>query len=333
MHVHPRTLIQLADTGLDRALIGYSAAGYAVRRSWWPPDPRPGALAGTTAIVTGAGGGLGKATAAGLAALGARVRIIVRDANRGRTAAEDIERKVPAARIVVDECDVSLLSDVRRYVAGIDEPIHTLIHNAGVMPPERRETAEGNELMLATHVLGPHLMTHLLIPALATAAPSRVVWISSGGMYGQPLRVDDPQYRGSAYRPATGYARTKRMQVVLAREWADRERDAGIAVHSMHPGWADTPGVAAALPRFRALTRPLLRSPEQGADTVVWLAASEQASAESGRFWHDRTPRPTHYLRSTRESDTDRAALWEACQRLTGITGRESGWTPGGSRS
>jgi NAD(P)-dependent dehydrogenase (short-subunit alcohol dehydrogenase family) len=317
--VHPNALTRIADSALDRTVIGYSALGYAARHAWWAPDPRPGALIGKTAIVTGAKGGLGKATAIGLARLGAGVRIVVRDARGGRAAAEDIERAVPGAQIVIDECDVSLLSDVRGYVAGIGEPIHILIHNAGVMPSERRETAEGNELMLATHVLGPHLMTRLLIPKLTQGAPSRVIWISSGGMYGQRLRIDDLQYRGSRYRPATGYARTKRMQVVLASEWAEHESEAGITFHSMHPGWADTPGLAAGLPRFRALTRPLLRTPEQGADTVVWLAASEQApkSAGSSAFWHDRAIRPTHYLPTTRETSADRAELWNACQRMT----------------
>ncbi|WP_246508264.1 SDR family NAD(P)-dependent oxidoreductase [Actinocrinis puniceicyclus] len=301
---------------MDRTLLGYSSLGYAARRGFWPPDPPPGALTGKTAIVTGAKGGLGKAAALGLARLGARVRIVVRDAAGGRTAADEIARAVAGAQIVVDECDVSLLSDVRRYATGIDEPIHVLVHNAGVMPPERRETAEGNELMLATHVLGPHLMTALLEPRLAAAAPSRVIWVSSGGMYGQRLRVDDPQYRDSAYQPATGYARTKRMQVVLAGLWAQRLHETSIAVYSMHPGWSDTPGVAASLPRFRALARPVLRTPEQGADTIVWLAASTPAPAGGG-FWHDRAARPQYYLPSTRETAEDRAAFWDACQRAT----------------
>lgn len=315
--MHQQALTRFADTALDRTLIGYSAFGYAVRRAWWAPDPQSDALAGKTAIVTGAKGGLGKATAIGLARLGARVRIVVRDEAGGRAAAADIGRAVPGARVVVDECDVSLLSDVRRYAAEIDEPIHVLIHNAGVMPPERRETAEGNELMLATHVLGPHLMTHLLTPALTAAGAARVIWISSGGMYGQRLRTDDLQYRDSQYSPTTGYARTKRMQVVLASQWAEHLRGTGITVYSMHPGWADTPGIAASLPRFRTLARPLLRSPEQGADTAVWLAASAQAPAGNGGFWHDRATRPTHYLPTTREAGTDGAELWNACQRMT----------------
>lgn len=323
--MHPNPLTRLSDTAMDRTLIGYGSFGYALRRTWWPPDPPPGALADKTAIITGAKDGLGKAAAIGLARLGAHVRIVVRDTadERARTAAADIERAAPRAQITLDECDISLLSSVRRYAAGIDEPIHVLIHNAGVMPPQRRETAEGNELMLATHVLGPHLMTRLLVPNLTAAAPSRVIWVSSAGMYSQPLRTDDPylQYRDARYRPATGYARTKRLQVALAREWDERQRAAGITSYSMHPGWVDTPGLAAALPRFQALAAPLLRTPEQGAHTIVWLAASEQPPAASGRFWHDRTVRPAHYLPTTRRFATHqraaRTALWTACDRMT----------------
>ena len=85
----------------------------------------------------------------------------------------------------------------------------------------------------------------------------------------------------------------------------------------MHPGWADTPGIATSLPGFRRLARPILRSNEQGADTIVWLAAADEPGRSSGRFWHDRRERPTHYAGRTREGAADRRTLWEACERLT----------------
>ena len=124
--------------------------------------------------------------------------------------------------------------------------------------------------------------------------------MSSGGMYTQSLPDrPTPNTATGRYRGAIAYARTKRIQVaftpILARRWADQD----VRVYSMHPGWADTPGVAAALPGFRMLTGPLLRTPEQGADTAVWLAATQPAPP-TGRFWHDRRPRPEHYLPLTR---------------------------------
>ena len=310
---------RFADALLDRTLIGYGNVGYLLRRHWWAPDAAPDALEGKTAVVTGAKRGLGLATAIGLARLGAHVRIVVRGRAEGRAAAAEIERAAPGARVTVEECDVSMMADVRQYAASLAEPIHVLVHNAGVMPDERGQTPEGNELMLATHVLGPHLLTALAQPALAADTPACVIWVSSGGQYGQKLVLDDVQYRRSEYRPAVGYARTKHMQVALARVWADRVRDSGLAVHAAHPGWVDTPGVVTWLPRFRALTRPLLRTPEQGADTFVWLGGTDPKRVGSGRFWHDRAPRPFHYLPSTRESAADRDELWQICQRLTAL--------------
>jgi hypothetical protein len=86
----------------------------------------------------------------------------------------------------------------------------------------------------------------------------------------------------------------------------------------MHPGWVDTPGVKASLPRFYRLTRPLLRTPEQGADTIVWLGAADEPGRSTGLFWHDRRSRPTHLLPWTTETHDERERLWAQCARLTG---------------
>lgn len=312
------------DTALDRTLIGYGNVGYLVRsRSWPADDPAPGSLHGRTAIVTGAKSGIGKAVAEGLVRLGATVRMAVRGRDGGEAARADVLRAVPGAEIVVDECDLSSLASVRAYAEALGGvPVDVLIHNAGVMPPGRELSADGNELALATHVLGPHLLTALLRERLAAAPDGRAIWVSSGGMYAQPLRIDDLQYERGDYNGTAAYARTKRMQVVLSREWAEHAHGELVS-HSGHPGWADTPGVSSSLPLFRTLTRPLLRTPQQGADTFVWLAAAERPSRLTGRFWHDREIRPDHYLSRTRETEADRRALWNACQRLTGLDGQQ----------
>src|SRR4051794_9622418 len=168
---------KLLDTVLDRTLLGYGNIGYRTRRRGWGPLPR---LDGTVVIVTGAKAGLGRAIADGLARLGAEVHAVVRG-----------EAELP---FVVHRCDVSLLAEVRAFADAWDGPLHAIIHNAGVMPPRRGETAEGHELALATHVLGPHLFTRLL-PA------ERSIWVSSGGMYAQKLITDDLEYLKSEYKP------------------------------------------------------------------------------------------------------------------------------------
>ena len=307
---------------LDKAVLpGYSAIGPRLRRRWWPADPAPGCLTGRRALVTGATSGLGTATAVGLARLGATVHLLGRDAGRTDQTREDVAAQVAGANLVAEVCDVSDLRAVRDFsadlLARVDD-LHVLVHNAGVMPPERSESAQGHELALATHVLGPFAMTALLHPALQADGDARVVWVSSGGMYGQRLEADDLEYTQGSYSPVTAYARTKRMQVVLAEQLAARWAGSGVSVHSMHPGWVDTPGIAASLPRFHRLTGPLLRDPAGGADTVVWLAAAPEVG--TGLFWHDRRPRPTAYGPWQREPAGARDRLWQQVVALAGVS-------------
>lgn len=313
MTTHEGTLDKL----LDRTLLpGYSAIGYRLRRRTWDEqDPAPGSLSGKRALVTGAGAGLGEATALGLARLGARTHLVVRSPDRAAGAVARISATLAAEGLdpdlVVDCCDVSDLSDVRRYAAELREraePIDVLVHNAGVLPAERTESVDGHELTVATHVLGPVLLTEELRPLLRGHG-ARVVQVSSGGMYAQALPVEDPEFRHGRYQGATAYARSKRMQVELAGLLQERWADDGITVHTMHPGWADTPGVASSLPLFRALTRAVLRDAGGGADTIVWLAATEP-DPQGGLFWHDRVARPTHYRDSTRPGPGEIDRLW-----------------------
>jgi dehydrogenase/reductase SDR family protein 12 len=305
-------LTRALDVALDRAVVpGYSKIGYLFRRPHWrADDPARGALRGRRVVVTGVSSGLGLATAAGLARLGAEVHGVVRDVDKGREAVAAIRDEAPGAAVLLHRCDLSDLDGVRSLAAelGGAGPLDVLVHNAGTMPPEREESADGHELALATHVLGPVLLTELLRPSLAAAGTSRVVLVSSGGMYAQKLPVDDPEFRHGDYSGTSSYARTKRMQVALTPLLQERWAADGIAVHAMHPGWADTPGVVTSLPGFHKVMGPLLRDAAQGADTVVWLAATEPAPA-GGRFWHDRAPRPEHYLPSTRESAADRTRM------------------------
>ncbi|MUL76904.1 SDR family NAD(P)-dependent oxidoreductase [Mycolicibacterium sp. CBMA 226] len=309
------------DQLLDRTVVlGYSRVGLAVRQRLWPePDLPAGALAGRTVLVTGANSGIGKAVAGQLAKLGATVLMTVRDRGRGAAARHDVLAVAPGADVAVEVCDVSNLAAVRSFAADLVSRrprLDAVIHNAGVLPEQRTESAEGHELSLATHVLGPLLLTELLLPALTAAPDPRVVLMSSGGMYTQPLPVDDIEYRRGHYRGATAYARSKRIQVaitpLLAQRWS------GIMVAAMHPGWADTPGVAQSLPAFRRVTQPILRTSEQAADTAVWLTATEPAP-DSGQFWHDRRIRPTHYVPTTHYTDTELEQVWRYCTAAVGL--------------
>ncbi|KRF37658.1 SDR family NAD(P)-dependent oxidoreductase [Nocardioides sp. Soil805] len=313
--------VRALDTVLDRSLVlGYTTIGLRVRQALpgWPADPAPDALAGRDVLVTGASSGLGIATAEGLAALGARVHLVVRDEAKGGRVLDEIARRRPDAELRLWRCDVGDVDDVRRFAGevGAELPaIHAIVHNAGVMPPERAESAQGHELSMAVHVVGPVVMTEALRPQLEGG---RVVLVSSGGMYGQALRADDPAYRRGTYSPTTAYARSKRMQVEMLPLLADRWSLGGITAAAMHPGWADTPGVKESLPRFRSITRPVLRDDAQGADTSVWLVGTEPPPA-TGRFWHDRVRRLAHIVPTTRAGEADRARAWAWLEEAAGL--------------
>lgn len=291
------SLSRAVDLALDRSVVGgYTRIGSDLRRRWWPADPAPGSLVGKRVVVTGATSGIGTAIAQGLAELGAVVHVLGRNRDKVAATAAELRRTVPNTEVVEETCDIGDLDAVRLWAADLTARVgelHGLVHNAGTITSEREESAQGHELSLAVHVLGPHLITHLLRAPLEAARGS-VVWMSSGGMYSAGLRSDPDtiEYRDGAFDGIRSYARTKRMQVVLADQWARALAGAGVRVESMHPGWVETPGIAEHLASFTKVVGRLLRDPAAGADTAVWLVAT-QPDSRSPHFWHDRAQRPT----------------------------------------
>ena len=311
-------MTSLADRLLDASILGgFSRVGYAVRSraSSWESIPK-GALVGRRIVVTGPTSGIGRAAAGQLASLGARLVLVGRDEQRTRSVADELANELVGEHDVV-ACDMADLDQVSAacdhiLVSGDDSGApDAVVHNAGALLHERILTPQGFETTFAVHVLAPHLMTRRL------AAP-RCVWVTSGGMYGASLV--DPERRDpmapSSYDGTKQYASAKRMQVALVEEWAARDRSRWIA--AMHPGWADTPGVRSSLPGFARLTRPILRTPDQGADTITWMCATGSDLA-SGEFWCDREVRPRHRLPATKRSDTPerRAAAMRWADSLT----------------
>jgi dehydrogenase/reductase SDR family member 12 len=317
--------------GLDRVLDfailpGYSRIGFALR-GLHASDAIAGDLRGRTALVTGGNSGIGRAACEGLLRAGATVHLLGRDRERIERAISEIGQGLPAARerVVPELCDISDPSQIRAFSETFlaNQPrLDVLINNAGVLTQQRQRTAGGLELTFATNVLGPFLLTSLLLPALLAGAPSRVITVSSGGMYTSRLDAEDPQLDRRRFDGSTFYAHSKRAEVVLNRLWAERHAGDGIAFHAMHPGWVDTGGLRSSLPRFHQLTRPLLRDARQGADTIVWLSTAPSPEPASGGFWHDRVPRPEHRARWTRESAMERERLWSHCERLVTLADR-----------
>jgi NAD(P)-dependent dehydrogenase (short-subunit alcohol dehydrogenase family) len=321
--VTPSLAANLVDRTLEASVVGsFTRTGYLVRRRLfdWPPLQSLG-LDGKVAIVTGATSGLGRAAAESIAALGGRVCIVGRDPARTERARSEISA-APGSAVEADLADLSSLAETAAFASRFaerHERLDVLVLNAGALTHEYTVTNEGNELTLATHVLSQFLLTRALRPLLQAAVPSRVIVVASGGMYTEPLDVAALDPESAAYDGPKAYARCKRAQVVLAEEWTRELLDTGISVNAMHPGWADTPGLRAALPGFSRIVGPLLRTPEQGADTIVWLAAAPDAAELSGLFFLDRRARPKHRLRRTRRPDAGREAarLWRLCTERT----------------
>jgi NAD(P)-dependent dehydrogenase (short-subunit alcohol dehydrogenase family) len=281
-------------------------------------------LTGRTVVVTGATSGIGRQAAEEFARLGAHVVISGRDpAKAGRVRAE-IAHRTGSSDLSVECADMGELDDVQSMadrLLAAHPRIDVLVHNAGALTGHRSVNAAGVEATVASQVLGPFLLTSRLLSALSDGGPGRVLTMSSGGMYAAGLTVDHLQMTDHDYRGSEQYARAKRAQVTLNEMWAQRVDPNAVVFHALHPGWADTPGVEASLPQFRRLMRPLLRTPVEGADTLVWLAADDgEPVRTSGDFWLDRARRKIHRLPSTRRSDTPqrRLELWDWCVARTG---------------
>lgn len=300
--------------------LGYTKLGYALRSPRWDRSDLA-AMDGKVVLVTGATSGLGEAAATGFARLGASVWLVARSRDRGDATQARIAEKTGSDVVHVAICDLADLRSIRRFsdqCAAEPGRVDVLVHNAGVLTEDRSLSHDGIELTLATNVIGPFLLTKLLLPLLLRSAPTRVINVSSGGMYTQGLHLDDLQSARGRFRGTVAYARSKRIEVVLSKLWARRLDGTGVVVNAMHPGWVDTPGLRDSLPRFHRAVRRLLRTAQQGADTIVWLSSAPEAAHLSGRFWFDRARRRTHLQPWGKESDDDRRRLWGEIERLSG---------------
>ena len=316
----PSLPVRALDNVLEATIVpSFTKVGPAVRRRLF--DWSPIALSPQRRIViTGANSGLGFAGAMLLARAQANITIVARNESRGQAAVDEI-KDATGASVALEIGDLSSLASVdalaeRLLEAG--DPIDTLVHNAGALHNERQQSIDGIELTLATHVVGPFRLTSLLRPLLAAGDDPRIITMASGGLYGQGISMSDLQTTKD-YTGTRAYARAKRAQLLLNDLWATELSGDDINVYTMHPGWADTPGVADALPGFGKLLGPLLRSAEEGADTLAWLATEPTSELGNGGFWLDRRRRPEHRLPTTRSADQKADALWKEVARLAGV--------------
>jgi len=242
-----------------------------------------------------------------------------RSRDRAEAVAAEMAPTSGQGRAVGLDLDIGSRESIDKFVSEVADlagPIDVLINNAGALMNHRQVDDQGRELTLSTHLIGPFALSCLLRPHLRDGA--RLLVMSSGGMYSQPLRVDHLELGVDDYNGATAYAMAKRAQVELVRYLGPRWAPQTI-VHAVHPGWVDTPGVDDALPGFARIMGPVLRTPDQGADTMIWLAATG-GDGRPGSFWHDRSTRGTSYRPGTTATDQERLRLVRWLESATGVS-------------
>ncbi|KAI3877093.1 hypothetical protein MKX03_027619 [Papaver bracteatum] len=286
---------------------------------------------GKNCVVTGANSGIGYAAAEALAFRGGNVYMVCRNKERGEIAVSKVQSVTGNKNVYLELCDLSSLSHIKSWASKFisrKQPLHVLVNNAGLLEKNRITTPEGCvvfyleqrnyyvhvrilvaqelmhfrllfiftrlELNFAVNVAGTFSLTELMLPLLEKAAPdARVITVSSDGMYTAPL-TEDLQFSEGNFDGDLQYARTKRVQVALTERWAKLYGEKGTEFYSMHPGWAMTPGVVKGLPELCKSMSWMLRTSDEGADTIVWLALQPKEKLASGGFYFDRAKAPKH---------------------------------------
>ncbi|NWQ79241.1 DHR12 reductase, partial [Columbina picui] len=269
-------------TGVSDSLrSGYESAS----RNFDPADVEVN-MAGRSFLVSGANSGIGKAAATEIARRGGTVHLVCRNKERAEAAKGEIVTETGNQNIFLHIVDMSNPKEIWKFAENFKtkHKLHVLINNAGCMVNSRELTEDGLEKNFATNTLGTYILTTALLPLLEKEADARVITVSSGGMLVQKLNISDLQSGNGTFDGVMVYAQNKRQQVVLTEQWAKAHRNIHFSV--MHPGWADTPAVRSSMPDFYQRMKNTLRTEAQGADTIVWLAVSSEATKlPSGLFF------------------------------------------------
>jgi NAD(P)-dependent dehydrogenase (short-subunit alcohol dehydrogenase family) len=284
-------------------------------------------MSGRVCLVTGATSGIGQATARALAGLGATVVVVGRNATRARAVAEEVSRATgnPAVESLV--ADFSSLQQVRALadeVIGRYPRLHVLINNAGAVYTKRQLTADGLEMTFAVDHLAPFLLTNLLLDRLTASAPARIVIVSSDAHRNARIDFDDlgGARRYSAFR---AYGQAKLANILFTYELARRLQGRGVTVNCLHPGVVATGfghnnrGLISVGLRVLA---PFVKKPEQGAETVVYLASSPEVEGQSGLYFTNKRPAKTSA--ASYDQETARR-LWDVSATLTGLAPEAAG--------
>jgi NAD(P)-dependent dehydrogenase (short-subunit alcohol dehydrogenase family) len=280
-------------------------------------------MTGKTVLITGGTGGIGKATAIGLAKLGAHVGITGRDRGRAEAAAADIRTQTDNPAVDAFAADMSSQAEVRRLARDVIDAyphLDVLVNNVGGFWAHRHVTADGLEQTFAINHLAGFLLTNLLLDRLKASAPARVVTVSSGAQAMGRIDFDDLQ-GAKKYSGQRAYNQSKLANVMFTYELARRLEGTGVTANVLHPGVVrtafgaedPTAGYKVMLP----LVRPFMKTPARGAANSIYLASSPEVEGVSGRYFANSTPKTSNKV----SYDTAAAGrLWQVSTDLVGLT-------------
>ncbi len=280
-----------------------------------------GGMDGKVVLITGGTSGIGKAAATALAGMGANVVITGRNEERGKQALQEIRQESGNDGVELILADLAVQDEVRRLSEEFrkrHDRLDVLVNNAGLVLSQRTETTDGIETQLAINHLAPFLLTNLLLDLLKESAPSRVVTVSSDGHRWGKIDLDDLQSR-KRYRGMQVYGTTKLANIMFTYELAERLEGTGVTANCMHPGGVNTNfgnNQGGPMSLLFRLFKPFMRTPEQGADTLIYLASSPEVEGMTGKYLVERQVKAAS---DAAYDETTRKKLWEASEELTGL--------------
>lgn len=284
-------------------------------------DYAPGAMRDKVVVITGATSGIGAVAADHLAQKGARIVFVARDRDRGEKLRRHLRAVAAHAEHTPYYADLTRLSDMQRVaeqIAAAEAHVDVLINNAGALFTHRKVTEDGLERTFALNHMSYFVITNLLLERLKATPGARIVSTASDAHKGARLNFDDLQSARS-YSGFAVYSRSKLMNILFTRELARRLAGTGVTANCLHPGFVasrfgDESGglmsLAVRVAKLFAIT------PEQGAETIVYLASSPEVEGKSGGYYYK--CRPDTPSRAA-QNDMDAHRLWEISAKLSGV--------------
>jgi dehydrogenase/reductase SDR family member 12 len=265
--------------------------------------------------VTGCTSGLGLALCKALASMNASLVLVARNKKK----VQHLEKELSNITEGSVNSYIAELSDVKQVHLLAEKlqslpKLTTLVNNAGYLATGYEVNAQGIEKSFAVNCLAGFILTDKLKDKLSKNPYSSIINVSSGGMYTQRINVKNLEKGNRPFNGVIAYAQAKRAQVILNRVQSQSLSESGIFTAAMHPGWAGTPGVESSLPGFFKLFEPILRNPEQGMDTILYLITKSDLA--SGSFWFDREARKEHIFFWTKEGIYEEEQLVATCKKL-----------------